>query len=164
MTHGDTKIVYHPSRTIAGLQIVTSSSFDVENFEMKDVPQLWETFWKRFPELNIAPNGTCYAVASPIGEEVPPLKVLYLAGVEVDPKAVLPEGFVAIEVSAGNYAHFTHQGSFAKLDSSFREAYLTWFPKSGLVQRLAPHIELYDHRSASPETESAEMDILIPVE
>ncbi len=164
MSHGDTKIVNHSARTIAGLQIITSSSFDVENFEMKDVPQLWELFWKRFPELNIEPNGTCFAVASPVGQEVPPLKVHYLAGVEVDPEAELPEGFVAIDVPAGNYLHFTHQGSFATLDNSFREVYLTWFPKSGLVQRVAPHIEMYDHRSAAPETDTAEMDILIPVE
>lgn len=163
MTHGDTKVVSHPARRIAGLQIITSSSFDVENFEMNEVPQLWESFWKRFPELGIPSNGVCYAVASPVGKEVPPLKILYLAGVEVDSTTPLPEGFVAIDVPAGNYLHFTHQGPFVKLDNSFREAYLSWFPKSGLVQRNAPHIELYDQRSNSPESETAEMDILIPV-
>lgn len=163
MTHGETKIVDHPARRVAGLQIITSSSFDVENFEMKEVPQVWEQFWKRFPELNIASNGICYAVASPIGEEIPPLKINYLAGVEVDPGSPLPEGFTAIDVPAGKYLHFTHQGAFSRLDTSFREAYLTWFPQSGLVQRIAPHIELYDSRSANPESDSAEMDILIPV-
>lgn len=164
MSHGDTKIVKHPARTIAGLQIITSSSFDTENFEMKDVPQLWESFWKRFPELGIQSDGTCYAIAVPVGKEIPPLKISYLAGVEVNPDSPLPDGFVAVHVPEGKYVHYTHQGPFSHLDESFREAYLTWFPKSGLVQREAPHIEFYDHRASAPESSTAEMDILIPVQ
>lgn len=86
----------------------------------------------------------------------------YIAGMEVDEFAAVPDGMEKITIPAGRYAVFTHKGSLKDLPQTVKFAYGYWLPRTGSKARNVPHLEVYDERFR-PDSPDSEFDILIPV-
>lgn len=67
----------------------------------------------------------------------------YMAGVEVSPQAVPPEGFRRVEIPAQQYAVFTHSGPVASLPLTNKYIWGVWAPQNKVRIACAPDMEVY---------------------
>lgn len=123
----------------------------------KEIPQLW---FKLGPRMNEIKHriGPAYGVMDNYNEESGEFD--YVAGIEVDSAADIPEGMVSIDVPEQTYAVFT--STLPTLVETFQHAYKTWLPQSGYKRVDGPEFELYDE-TFNPADETSVMYIYIPV-
>ena len=95
-----------------------------------------------------------------------PLSFFYMAGVEVDKAAVLPEGMDRKVVQRATYAVFTVNGNNAngEIGEAFQYIYSMWLPNSEycIDENALFDFEYYDERWDC-QFERAQMDIYVPV-
>lgn len=130
------------------------------------IPKLWETFFQKENQIKSRAGLSNYGVCSPLTSDQfkeHPDEGFYMAATAVTDTQFVPEGMTAQVIPQGEYAVFTHKGALKKLEHTINYIYGSWLPKSGRKLRLAPDLEIYDHRF-SPNDEASEFEILIPIE
>ena len=97
-------------------------------------------------------------------ETTPPEKIRYDACISVSDDFV-PEGEITVfEVEGGEYAVYTHIGSYDKIKESFQRLNKEWIKSSGRLMRKAPCLEIYiDDPEETPE-ENLRTDLCIPLQ
>lgn len=95
-----------------------------------------------------------------------PLSFYYMAAVEVDKNAILPEGAYRKVVPKAKYAVFTVNGNNAggEIGKAFHYIYFVWLPNSEycIDENALSDFEFYDERWDC-QLATAQMDIYIPV-
>jgi AraC family transcriptional regulator len=85
----------------------------------------------------------------------------YLAAMEVESVATIPEGMMSLEVPEQTYAILTC--TLPTIRQAFDHIYHTWLPQSGYQRAPGPEFEYYDERFDIRNPDS-EMDLYIPVQ
>ncbi|KAA0023440.1 GyrI-like domain-containing protein [Antrihabitans cavernicola] len=86
----------------------------------------------------------------------------YVAGVEVSSASGLPSRFRSIDIPAGNYAVFTHDGPIRQLPHTYARIRNEWMPTSGFAV-VGPEFERYGTDSDGAK-DSYTVEIWLPVE
>jgi AraC family transcriptional regulator len=156
------EIVTLPDMTIVGMQTLVSTKNNI-------IPNLWMRFVPSFGEINgraktDATVGISYDMqeisADPDTRES---QFFYLAGAIVSDIKDLPEGMAFRRILKHKYAKFTHRGSLAKLNDTYRYMYGQWLPNSAYdIDEIAPEIEWYDNRFM-PDSANSAFDIYLPI-
>ena len=87
----------------------------------------------------------------------------YLCGVETKSGATPLGGFSLVELEAGDYAVFAHQGHVSSIGATWRAIYADGLPSLGRKPANAPQFERMDSRF-DPETGSGLVEIWIPLD
>ncbi|WP_429924152.1 AraC family transcriptional regulator [Agrobacterium vitis] len=136
--------------------------FDETNKD--EIPQLWSRLMGAMPIQGQARNRTTYGVVSEVDRDDHTLS--YMAGVEVDPNAVPPDGFERVVIDTATYAVFriTFDGGpiHLQIADAIRDVWARLMPDSGLTPTGAPDFEYYNDRRPLTE-QGATMDYYIPV-
>lgn len=133
--------------------------------KQNNIPALWDQFGKFNPQIPGILNpqaaiGVCYfEEMDKMTDDTP---FTYLAGMEVKPDQEAPEGMLARDVPAAEYAVFEHVGSLATLHETYDAIYGEWMPKSGYSRAEADDFELYDERFKFGQPDSV-MEIWVPI-
>ena len=105
------------------------------------IPSLWQRFVQWLPDVPgrtgeaFTTYGLCYNQTD-TGFD-------YMAGVEVDPKADLPDDFKTVELKPLTYAVFPHSGHISGIRSTWASIWDKWLPESGLKVLPEPFLEKY---------------------
>ena len=105
------------------------------------IPSLWQSFVQWLPDVPgrtgeaYTTFGLCYNQTDNDFD--------YMAGVQVDPKADLPEGFTAVPLKALTYAVFPHAGHVSGIRGTWGTIWDKWLPESGLQVLPEPFLEKY---------------------
>lgn len=134
-----------------------------------NAPQVIGPLWERFnarrgslparhPEVSY--GYLCYGEApNPERED----EFNYLAGIEVDPEAPVPEGMEAVAIPEGLYAVFEHVGPIWTFQETLRQIYSAWLPASDYACSGLGDVERYDERW-SPDGEDSVFEYWVGVE
>lgn len=152
------RITHKPAFTIIGIRCQTTMQNNV-------IPQLWDDFGKvcdkipapKYPETAL---GICYGEADK--EMTPETPFYYLAGMEVDASAKVPEGMLSLDMPEKEYAVFEHHGALDDLHDTYGAIYDDWFGKSEYRPSGEYDFELYDERFQYGKPESV-MEIWVPI-
>src|SRR5262249_35889823 len=87
----------------------------------------------------------------------------YLAAVEVETLADVPDGMLAVTITANTYAVVTHTGHISRLPDTVRHVWGRWLPASRYRHVPAPDFELYDPVRWDPGTGDGDVDLYVPV-
>ena len=139
--------------------IITRPAFDVIGMryfgknENQEIKALWEAANPRMGEIPYKPGSDAYGICISI-PSVTTGEFEYVAGLEVEPGAVVPLGMVARHIPASHYAVFTHFGPLNKLSETYKYIYHTWLPQSGYQVNGNLDFELYneDFKDFSPDS------------
>ena len=147
------KIVSRAAFAVAGMK------YHGKN-ENNEIPQLWREFGPRMCAINnVVDPHMSYGVCDNFDEISQEFD--YVAAMEVDSIADIPEGMVSWDMPERKYAVFTC--TLPTLGEMYRYAYGTWLPQSGHRRADGPEFELYDERF-NPEDPASEMEIYVPIQ
>lgn len=145
------KIVTKPAFTVVGMK------YRGEN-KNNEIAQMWQEFIPRIKEIkHMIKNDLSYGVCSDL-EETEVFE--YVAGMEVERAADIPEGMVSWTVPEQKYAVFAC--TLPTLHAAYEHAFQTWLPQSGYVRGDSFDFELYDEEF-DPAVEDSQMYIYIPI-
>jgi AraC family transcriptional regulator len=145
------QIVERPAFTVIGMKYRGRN-------EHNEIPGLWEQFVPRMGEVPRS-GAAAYGV---MGNYDPATGEFdYVAGLEGDPSAAVPEGMVRWDVPAGTYAAF--RCSLNTVRQTLDDIYHTWLPGSGHEHADAPEFEYYG-ADYDPEDRDSPMYVYIPIE
>ena len=148
----DVKIESKPAFTVVGLKYHGKNEND-------EIPQLWGKMNPRWSEIPARVNHQhTYGICGNMDENG---AFSYVAGVEVSATDALPEGMVAWEVPAGQYAVFAC--TLKTIGETYKYAFETWLPASDYNHHPAPDFEYYDE-TFNPDDPASLLYIYIPVE
>jgi AraC family transcriptional regulator len=135
------------ARHVAGL----TGSYTRE--QTGEIPKQWEQF-----------NGELYRSGLPyvytLGVVYPLATMQYVSGVEIEPDAARPEGWVEVTVPPQRYAVFAGAGGIPTIRRFFAAIFMDWLPKSGRKVAEGPMIERYPESWVT----SGDFEIWIPVD
>lgn len=124
--------------------------------------ELWSSFMPLRKELKHVVGSDLYSLqiydaSYSFKQFNPSAKFVKWAAVEVSSFDNLPEGIETLELEAGLYAVFIHQGTPAQAPKTFGYIFGTWLPNSDYELDARPHFELlgekYKHNDPSSEEE-----------
>jgi AraC family transcriptional regulator len=106
-----------------------------------EISQLWDRLIPREAEIqDKSPNGWSYGVSANFDAATG--EVEYIAGLDVHSTDNVPQGMMAYEVKANQYAVFPT--TLKTIRQTFDYIYGEWLPQSGYQRGPGPDIELYD--------------------
>ena len=151
--------VKSPARHQRGRFQVTGIS-RAYNFETNyGIPEQWGLFMDRQTEIKSAVGGVSYGVCYNANADG---NFFYLCGLETNTSAKIPNDMQKIEVPAGRYAVFEHDGHI----SDYRKTIYTIWNKTMKDEKLeprgAPDFELYD-QGFDPDSGLGFVEIWIPI-
>lgn len=153
--------------TISEIKIVgMREHICIQNFI---IPQMWKKFQPRICEIQNKSNPprnftVCEGnVDLQINQFTEHTYSSEIVGVEVTSFENIPTGMVSKTISGGKYAVFTHKGNATDLRKTYQYIWGTWQPFSKSEIDLRDDFELYDERFFSPQNNSPEIDIYIPI-
>jgi AraC family transcriptional regulator len=124
------------------------------------IPELWARFVPRIGEIPLRRGahtlGVCVDDADGEG-------ITYLAAVEVERIASVPDGMFALTLPARRYAVWTHRGPLATFPDTVKLVFGRWLAESKLPHAEAPDFEWYDERF-DPERGAGEIDVYVPLD
>ncbi len=125
------------------------------------IPSLWQSFSQWLPDIpgRTGEADTAYGLAYNQTDT----SFDYMAGVEVDPKADLPEGFKKVALKPLTYAVFPHTGHISGIRSTWVAIWDKWLPESGLKALPEPVFEKYGPNFNGMTGEGG-LEIWVPVE
>ncbi len=105
------------------------------------IPSLWQGFVQWLPDVpgRTGEAFTTYGVAYGQTDN----SFDYMAGVEVDARADLPDGFSRVALKPLTYAVFPHTGHISGIRSTWAAIWDKWLPDSGLNALPEPVFEKY---------------------
>lgn len=135
----------------------------VHSLETTYFGEVWSQFIPRLAEIKHRTNPgktEFYAVIEPTGVQA---EFNYIASVEVDGKAEIPEGMVQKVIPPNRYAIFTHKGAMERIFDTYEYIYGTWLPKSGRTLAEGPEFGLLTERYLGGSNKASEIDLFIPI-
>lgn len=136
--------------------------FDETNKD--EIPQLWSRLMGAIPIKGQTKSFITYGVVSEINRDDATLS--YMAGVEIGPETVLPEGFERLVIEPATYAVFriTFDGGpiHLQIAEGIRDVWGRLMPDAALMPTGGPDFECYNDRRPLTEP-GATMDYYIPV-
>ena len=127
--------------------------------ENKEIPALWGEFMPRFGEITgVVDAPVFYGVMG--NYDMATGAFDYVAGSEVLPDALAPEGMTRWEVPGGTYAVVSFP--FSAIMEATHDAHRTWLPASGRQHTGGPEFEYYP-RTFEPDDPNSEMQLWIPL-
>ncbi|HJW42172.1 MAG TPA: AraC family transcriptional regulator [Rhizomicrobium sp.] len=151
-------LVARPAFTVAGV----GALFNADN--KSGIPGLWPRLIRVLP-LKGQADARTYGVCKMVDKQEGSLR--YIAGVEVEGDAPLPDGFERIELAAHSYAVFrlTVDGSalHPQMQAAMGKIWGELLPQSGLKTVPAPDFELYPS-DFEPMRKGSYVDMYIAVE
>jgi AraC family transcriptional regulator len=146
------RIVSRPAFTVAGLAYRGTP-------DGEKIGALWGQFGPRMCEMQpvIEPD-VAYGVMANYDEATGEFD--YTAACQVPNGAALPQGFVAVDIPAGDWAVFTT--TMQEMSQTYPYIYGSWLPQSGYQHGPAPEFELYGP-AFEPSNPDSELEIYIPV-
>ena len=125
------------------------------------IPALWQSFVQWLPDVpgRTGEAFTTYGLAYNQTDN----SFDYMAGVEVDPKADLPEGFTKVALKPLTYAVFAHTGHISGIRSTWVAIWDKWLPESGLKALPEPVFEKYGPNFNGMTGEGG-LELWVPVE
>jgi len=125
------------------------------------IPSLWQSFSQWLPDVpgRTGEAYTTYGLAYNQTDN----SFEYMAGVEVDPKADLPEGFTKVTLKPLTYAVFPHTGHISGIRTTWVAIWDKWLPDSGLKALPEPVFEKYGP-NFDGRTGEGGLEIWVPVE
>lgn len=154
-----------PELTTRDRFIVAGPARRFDETNKDGIPQLWSRLMGAMPIKGQVKSWTTYGVASGIDHDERTLS--YMAGVEVDNNAALPEGFERLAIEPATYAVFriTFDGGPVHLQiaGGIRQVWGHLMPESGLTPTGKPDFECYNDRRPLTEP-GATMDYYVPVQ
>ncbi len=117
-----------------------------------DIPKQWDRFNGELDRSGLPYDDT-------LGVVYPLATMQYVSGVEIQPDAALPEGWVEVTVPPQRYAVFAGAGGIPTIRQFFAAIFMEWLPKSGKKVADGPMIERYPHTWVT----SGDFEIWIPV-
>jgi AraC family transcriptional regulator len=151
-------------------RIVRKAAFDVIGMAGRftatssKIPELWGRFAPRIHEVphRRAAHTLGLCVDADPGT-VAEAGFTYVAGVEVERLAGVPDGMIALTVPANTYAVLTHRGHLSRLPDMVRHVWGRWLPTSPYRHVPAPDFEFYDPERWDPGTGEGEVDLYVPI-
>lgn len=145
-------------------KIVTKPAFVVVGMEYRgenknnEIAQMWQEFIPRIREIeHIVDDEVSYGVCRDIeGTD----EFEYVAAMEVDSPADIPEGMVSWTVPEQKYAVFAC--TLPTLHEAYKHVFETWLPQSDYERGDGPDFELYD-KTLDPAVEGSELYIYVPI-
>ena len=145
------KIVTKPAFTVVGMK------YRGEN-KNNEIAQIWQEFIPRMKEIKHTSNDeVSYGVCSDL-EDIDVFE--YVAGMEVDSAAEIPEGMVSWGVPEQKYAVFAC--TLATLHAAYEHAFQAWLPQSGYQRGDSYDFELYDE-TFEGDSEGSVLYIYVPI-
>ena len=125
------------------------------------IPSLWQNFVQWLPDVpgRTGEAHTTYGLAYNQTDN----SFDYMAGVEVDPKAGLPDGFTKVGLKALTYAVFPHTGHISGIRGTWGAIWDKWLPESGLKVLPEPVFEKYGPNFDGMTGEGG-LELWVPVE
>lgn len=159
------KIVMKPKFSVIGYELKTTSE---EGKNLQEIPVFWQTYLQN-PKMSAAiPNKKNPSVELGICTDFTPANgsFSYLICSEVTDTSSVPEGLTSRTFPETKYAVFTTPKVTDKefsdsIQATWQYIFKEWFPGSGYEHAGGMEIELYDDRSAHPQ--SKQMDIMVPI-
>ncbi len=127
--------------------------------------KLWEEYARRCHEIpNVIEKDKAYQICvfEPRSGNADPESYLFIAGMVVSSIDQVPEGMVAHEVPAAQYAIFEHKGALDTLHKTYEYIFGAWLAENKCVMAEADCLEVYDERFKYGEEDSI-LDIYIPI-
>lgn len=128
------EIVETRGQTFVGL----ADSFDITR--RGEIPALYERFFAAQDGIEGAVEGALYGLSF---DAKPDGSFRYAVAVEVPRPGTMPEGFCALETSAGAYAVFRQRTPIAELPARFDAIFARWLPAAPFAQRTGAVFERY---------------------
>ncbi len=125
------------------------------------IPSLWQSFGRWLPDVPgrtgeaATAYGLCYNQTDTSFD--------YMAGVEVNPGADLPEGFTKVALKPLTYAVFPHTGHISGIRSTWASVWDKWLPESGMKALAEPVFEKYGP-NFNGHTGEGGLELWVPVE
>ncbi len=142
----------------------------IERYTESGIPAIreaWAEFGRRAGEIKHALSDAAYGIEDysrhfDMNKGGFP-KYYYIAGLEVDSFADIPDGMTGKEIPTGHYAVFSYSGPLDDLHSFFSYIYADWMPHSGYSMdlRLSLDFEFYPERVM--DMHAAKLEIWVPV-
>lgn len=151
-------------KTLVGTKIeVIGIESDKTNIAEK-LPQLWQDFVPRLPEIEHGIDDLCYGIINVEKNAKGEQKLFYTACIEVSALGQLPEGMVSIAIPSQLYAEFTHHGlvETAHFNRTISYIYSSWLLRSNMKHTYGPDLETYGPEF-SYESEDSKVYYAIPV-
>lgn len=146
------RITSRPAFTVGGLLYRGKN-------EENEIAKLWATSGARLWKIpDVARPGVAYGVIDHMDPTSGAFE--YLAGLEVEAKAELPEDMVTWEIPAQTYAVFAC--TLPTLMETMHEIYEQWLPQSDYERSEGPEFEFYGQEFDANDPDSG-MELWIPV-
>jgi AraC family transcriptional regulator len=146
------KILTLPAFTVIGLELRVTPGTQA-------IPNLWRNFFRRIGEIpEVVHPERAYGVGRNWDPQTRSFD--YLAGVEVGPGSLPPQGMSAAEIPAAMYAAF--RSPLSRLHDTTHEANHVWVPASGYRRADGPEFELYDEEFEA-HNPNAPMSFYLPI-
>lgn len=145
---------------IVGVETSFFTIMNPEKYDPRAIPTAWQEFFALYRDSSLPKTSTFYGASIPNNSIDAPMQ--YFAGILVDDSVETPEGFVDVQLPAGDYFCSTHVGPVTELAATYGRAYGVELPASGKEMRGAPHLEIYES-DKDPMAADYEMVIAIPV-
>ncbi len=146
--------------TIVGIERYTANG-------IPDIRDAWHEFGNRSAEITNAVAEVAFGIEDysrdfEMNQGGFP-KYYYIAGLEVNSTANIPEGMKSKEIPAANYAVFSYQGPLDGLHNFFGFIYGEWMPQSGysMDPKLSLDFERYPDRIM--DMNAATLEIWVPI-
>ncbi|WP_373230754.1 GyrI-like domain-containing protein [Cohnella sp.] len=149
------------ARTIAGMELFVKQS---ETPPPPVIGQLWHRFMQRIEEIqDRSDNPRSYGLLSykpPFG---PGQDFTYLAGVEVEGNAPLPDGLVSRTIPEHLAAIVTFKGLVKDITQAWEYFHGGWLSQSGYEAIDDYDYEVYDHRFFGTDNEESTLEVRFPI-
>jgi predicted transcriptional regulator YdeE len=126
------------------------------------IPEIWSNLFDALDEVDEFEFGWAVGVMVPAtGADAKPGQLEYFAGLVVD---AIPDelGILKVrEVAASDYVVCEHIGEIDDLPETTAWFYTDYLPNSGVAEKQAPHLEVYDERF-DPESDHSVVMICAP--
>ena len=129
---------------------------------------LWRAFMPRRKEIPNTIDNVVYAVQ--VFDELPnyhmkeAIKFTKWAAVEVSDSLNKPEGMHSLDIPAGQYAIFIHEGRSEYFHQTMQYIFESWLPQSGYRLVNRPHLARMDERYLGPNNPNSMEEIYVPIE
>jgi predicted transcriptional regulator YdeE len=156
MTETLPKIVELPEFRVIGIGKVC------QPVDIPTIPQLWDAFVPRMPEL--APHQEVYGAC--LTADGGPQSFLYLACAKVAETAPVPAGMMAALVPAAKYAVYPFKGKVQEMGKMFEDIYGRRLAAAGLTPANGgmPCLELYPEDCMDEATGEMRADLYVAVQ
>lgn len=114
-------------------------------------------------EGDLGPGTRTIGIGYDDPDAVPADQLRYDASVTVSDDFVAPDGITVREIAGGDYAVYTHQGSYEGLAAAYQKLFGQWIPRSGREPANAPCFEEYLNDPDSTDPEDLITEIYVPL-